>query len=108
MIRYHDQMELIKDNVMITWDNLGEGYHGDYNEDDPNDVNLLRFTVSVFDNGSWRPVDDGSYCTLVAANENDDRLWDLLNMLMDEFYKVLHHNIYASVKKLGEKLSWTE
>ena len=34
----------IQDELLqVDWTNLGEGLHGDYDPDDPEDVNLLRF-----------------------------------------------------------------
>ena len=100
-----DGMELVQDNVKVVFENLGEGYNGDYNENDPEDENLLRFTVYVKDGEIWEQVDDASYCTLVSADTEKEKLQELLNMLMDEFYAVLHDDIHASVKKLGERLS---
>jgi hypothetical protein len=75
--------------VVLEW--IGEGNDGDYQEDDPEDEPLLRFSVyrhyepgenleedQYFlddwndvgwcegDDG-WRPVSDGSYCTALAA-----------------------------------------
>jgi hypothetical protein len=106
MLAYGDELELIKDNVKVIWENIGEGWSGDYDEDDPEDENLLRFTVYVNDDGQWTEVDDSSYCTHVSANTDNDELMRLLNVLMNEFYNVLHYDIYASVKKLGERMSW--
>ena len=39
--------------VKIEWVNLGEGYDGDYDPENPDDVNLLRFDVSKKVNGEW-------------------------------------------------------
>lgn len=106
MLAYDEEMELIKDNVKVVWENIGEGYCGDYDEDNPEDENLLRFTVFVKDDGEWREVDDSSYCTMVTADTDNDKLMELLNVLMDEFYEVLHYDIYGFVKKIGERMSW--
>lgn len=109
MLAYGEELELIKDNVKVIWENIGEGHCGDYNEDDPEDENLLRFTVFVKDDNigeDWIEVDDSSYCTMITADTDDDKLMKLLNVLMDEFYEVLHYDIYGSVKKIGERMSW--
>ena len=108
MLAYEEELELIKDDVKVIWENIGEGYNGDYDEDDPEDENLLRYTVYVKDNGEWREVDDASYCTLVPADTDKEYLMKLLEILMDEFYDVLHDNIDSSVKKLAERMSWIE
>jgi len=38
-------MNLIKNNIMVEWVELGEGLSGDYNPDDPKDIELLRFDI---------------------------------------------------------------
>lgn len=106
MLGYHEEIELIKDNVKVIWENIGEGHCGDYNEEDPEDENLLRFSVFVQEDNSWVEVDDASYCTNVNANTDKDRLYELLNVLMDEFYEILHYDIHSSVKRLAERMSW--
>ena len=106
MLGYGEELELIKDNVKVIWENIGEGHFGDYDEDDPEDENLLRFTVYVKENSKWNEVDDASYCTMVKADTDNDELMLLLHVLMNEFYEVLHYDIHASVKKLGERMSW--
>ena len=106
MLAYGEELELVKDNVKVIWENIGEGYCGDYDEENSENENLLRFTVYVNEEGEWIEVDDASYCTTVTADTDNGKLVKLLNVLMDEFYDVLHYNIYASVKKLGERMSW--
>lgn len=106
MLAYGEELELVRDNVKVIWENIGEGHCGDYDEENPEDENLLRFTVYVNEDEEWREVDDASYCTTITADTDNNKLMELLNVLMDEFYDVLHDNIYASVKKLGERMSW--
>lgn len=108
MLAYGEELELVKDNVKVIWENIGEGINGDYDEDDPEDENLLRFTVYVNDDGEWIEVDNASYCTRVSADKDNEYLMVLLNLLMHEFYDVLHDNIYHSVKKLAEAMSWIQ
>lgn len=102
---YCEELELIKDNVKICWINIGEGINGDYDENNPEDINLLRFDVYVLEDGDWIAVDDASYCTNVPSNTGKEELEKLLETLMNEFYNVLHDDIHASVKKLGERMS---
>ena len=108
MLAYGEELELVKDNVKVIWENIGEGYNGDYDEEDPEDDNLLRFTVYVKEDECWMQVDDSSYCTYVTADTDNEKLMELLNVLMVEFYNVLHYDIYASVKKLGETMSFIQ
>jgi hypothetical protein len=39
--------DLTRGDVCVSWVELGEGYNGDYDEEDPEDVELLRFDVLV-------------------------------------------------------------
>lgn len=99
-------MELIRDNVKIEWEAIGEGYSGDYNPKDPFDVELLRFYVSVLRDGVWEEKEDGSYCTLFPANATDEEQMQGLQLLMDNFHPVLFDDPGAPIKKLGERMSW--
>jgi hypothetical protein len=97
---------LVKDNVKIEWVDLGEGWDGDYNENDPNDQELLRFDVysRKRKNGAWEAVDDASYCTQVPLKTPRPVLNKLLQHLMDNIEPAITGG--WSVKKLCERLSW--
>jgi len=99
-----DSMTLIRGNLKIEWVNLGEGYCGDYDINDPEDVNLLRFDLSKIVDGYWELVDDCSYCTLMPANTPEPMLEVALEFLMDEFYDEVSEGYRG--KKIGERLSW--
>ena len=103
-----------RDNVRVVLENIGEGYYGDYTGR-PDDDELLRFSVyrkpidsneDTYD--GWVPVDDASYCTTITADTPDESLDRVLDILLYEFWNVLHSDPEASVKKLGEALSWIE
>ncbi len=98
-------MELIKDRVKVEWVELGEGWCGDYNEDDPEDEELLRFDVSwLDDDGEWIDPGDVSYCTRFPANSTEEQQRQGLEMLMNAFYEPLMDG--HSGKKIGEAMSW--
>lgn len=99
-------MILIQDDVMVELCHEGEGYNGDYDDADLEDVALLRFYVSVLEDGGWENVDDSSYCTLLPAEGDEEDTKLALGRLMGEFYDVLHNDHQASVKRLAERLSW--
>ena len=61
-------MSLMNSWLRVDWYNAGEGYSGDYNPNDQDDLNLLRFDVYVKRGGKWEPVDDASYCTNMPAS----------------------------------------
>lgn len=99
-------MELIRDDVKIEWEALGEGLNGDYNPMDPNDMEFLRFYVSVLRDGVWEEKEDASYCTCFPATATPEEQMAGLEVLMKRFHHALHGNIDVSVKKLGEEMSW--
>jgi hypothetical protein len=71
--------------VKVTWIDIGEGLSGDYDEEDPDDIPLLRYDTYVHrdkvgnleleDDGEseWLTLDDGSYCTQVPV-DTDSRI----------------------------------
>lgn len=94
------------DLIRVEWYNADEGVCGDYNPDDPDDVNLLRFDVYIKRNGSWEAVDDASYCTCMPADTSPEILRAALRMLLKEYTNALRSDPEYSVKKLGETMSW--
>lgn len=103
------------DKLRVDWYNAGEGVNGDYDPEDPEDVNLLRFDVyAKTDDPSWEhtdgwmEVDDASYCTQVPADTDPKELERLLKVIFDRYNEVIddYINNGASVKGLGEELSW--
>ena len=99
-------MELTAGNVKVVWEASGEGVCGEYDPDDPNDVELLRFAVyhktsPYFD---WTEVDDASYCTQVPVNTPSETLTVLLARIFNEVYDYVQAG--ESIKKICERLSW--
>ena len=100
--------------LRVEWSNIGEGICGDYDPADPEDVNLLRFDVywaPDADNDpdkpiEWEEVEDASYCTQVPADTPVTELIRLLYIIFKRYADVIGDYPYASVKKLGEELSW--
>lgn len=97
--------------------NIGEGWCGDYNPEDPNDVNLLRFDVYVNNpdtdeeySDGWIEVEDASYCTQIPANTPAEILKDKATIIFKRYReKISSYDDYLngpSLKKLGEELSW--
>lgn len=104
MIEIGDCTQLIRGNVRVEWVNLGEGYFGEYDPDDPEDENFLRFDVSVLEDDEWVDPGDASYCTQFPATVSE-RLQSLaLELIMDEVYDLLQDE--RPIKKKCENLSW--
>ena len=95
------------DVIKVEFLNIGEGYNGDYNPQDPDDEPLIRFDVSICEDGQWREVDDASYCTKLKVSEKLDVLEEKITAVFNRYRDVVDHILAGgSVKKLGEELSW--
>ena len=88
MLRIEEEIKKAKDGVMVTLSNIGEGIHGDYDKNDEDDVNLLRFYIYTDegrscdpDKGGWQEKD--SWCTDLAADMPDDMLQKALDVIFD-------------------------
>lgn len=94
---------VIRDNLRVDWSELGEGYSGDYNPNDPDDVELLRFDVFVWSDETheWRDPGDVSYCTRFPASATPEQRQKALVYIMDE----LEPN-HGNLKHTCERLSW--
>lgn len=103
-----DGMAIWNNKIRVEWCNLGEGWCGDYNPDDPEDENLLRFDVYIKWNGEWETVEDASYCTRMPADTDTGILRKALRLLLKEYTNVLGADPYDSVRALGMQLSWIE
>ena len=93
------------DKIKVEWSYIGEGLCGDFDPNDPDDVELLRFDVYRFVDGDWEYVEDSSYCTQVPLCSSREKIEATLRVLFERFSDALQ-DPYASVKKLGEELSW--
>ena len=90
--------------VKVEFEWIGEGWDGDYDEEDPDDTPLLRFSVYRLDGHVWEAIDDASYCTRMPATSDVELVMDAAQYVMDRIeYLVL--NDY-SIKKACEHLSW--
>ena len=97
------------DCIKVEFVNIGEGYWGDYNPENPDDVNLLRFYVyfKPENEKEWQAVEDASYCTGVAATEKEETIMEKIGKLFKAYRKAYGHICRGgSVKKLGEAMSW--
>lgn len=111
-------MVSVKDDVIrVDLVNIGEGLCGDYNPNDPDDIELLRFDVYVSNpdgdeeyNTEWLEMEDASYCTMIPANAPMKTLIEKAKLIHKRYReKIASYEDYLygpSVKKLGEELSW--
>lgn len=94
---------------VVRWVNCGEGENGDYDPDDPNDTNYLRFDVYLKHEKGYivEPDFDASFCTRVPAFTNSKTLvlglYRILMVLIDQDNMPDEHREY---KRSMERLSW--
>lgn len=100
--------ELIDNGVVVELhDETGEGWFGDYDQEDSEDEPLLRFDISLLDESGDRiPVDNGSYCTALSARSNPAVVDKALKLIMNEVRDAVLEG--SSIKKTCEKLSWMQ
>lgn len=81
-------LSLEGETYRLSFEYVGEGYDGEYFEDDPEDRKLLRYTACKKDVNGDLEVSSGSACTCltVAVNPED------LKYLMKEMLAVLEKN----------------
>lgn len=94
------------DLIRVDWYDAGEGLCGEYNPADEDDVHLLRFDVYKKVDENWEEVEDASYCTRMPYASNQELLVYSLYVIFKNYYNALKDDPDASVKKLGEQLSW--
>lgn len=111
--------EAVKDKpaVRIVFEDIGEGYGGDYNAQDPEDEKLLRMTAAITLPGedAFADIPGASVCTRLpvgtdeallsqAATTAAELVEGLLNAASDEDYE----DSFPAIVKLMEYLSWAD
>ena len=105
--------------VKVEWVDLGEGYYGDFDDDDPTDEPLLRFDAYVrwtgtdaderrslewiWDDPEWGIKSDGSYCTNVPTVTDDETLEMLAGVIANRLAESLDNGGW---KRTAESMSW--
>ena len=117
-------IELTSDDglIMVELDWDGEGDCGDYDESDPTDTPLLRYTLfrkyqngvddekfgdlcdtCDYDHDEWGAVRDGSYCTGIDARLTQDKIEEKAKEILSHVYSGLRN--LNRQKRLYERLS---
>lgn len=92
--------------VRVAWVCLGEGYNGDYDPKNPEDVLLLRFDVAVKDQNIGDFVTIESRRTCFAANAPAKDKDAALDVLMDCFYRAYTGDSRLGISSLANELSY--
>ena len=106
-------VSVYNDTIRVDIVNIGEGLSGDYDPDDPEDINLLRFDVYIKnpkENTDWYEIEDASYCTLLEATQPIEEIIEAAKLIHSRYSEVIPtYEDYLngpSLKRLGEELSW--
>ena len=83
--------EIIRGRIKVEWENISEGYDGNFDEEDGFDTALLRFYTSVNiapkgEEPEWKDIQDGSYCTLFPVDSTPNERQKTLILIMDRVY----------------------
>lgn len=95
---------LQKGEVVIEWVELGEGWYGDYNPDDPEDEELLRFDAYIKDHEWEDDYPTYSYCTRFPASATPEQRQAGLEYLMEHLYPLMSEGKWC--RDVAEDLSW--
>lgn len=96
-----ESMELVADDLKVSWEYAGEGCCGDYSGD-ADDEPLLRFYCSEKRGGQWVDFDDASYCTRLPVNTERPVLQRGLEVILSALQDCRN----SGLKRRMEELSW--
>lgn len=93
-----DEIGVEDERFFLSLEYIGEGINGDFDEDDEEDVRLLRFTLSEKDeNKQLQEVRNGSACTFLEADAPRDQL-------LHAALKMLHYvNIHSKDDEVNQE-----
>jgi|GEM_PF-820805 len=103
----HADAEVERNGVIVTLEWIGEGWDGEYDQDDLDDCPLLRFSVYRRDPNSPNgrlELDDASYRTQIPATVRPEIATALATYILDQVFDSASSG--HSMKKLCERLSW--
>jgi hypothetical protein len=86
-------------NRKVCWEWIGEGWSGDYQEDDASDTPLLRFSCFEKIGRKWVEMNDSSYCTRMPITSPKSHLERGAKEILEAIEDVCY-------KKRLEELSW--
>jgi len=106
------------DKFKVCFSNLGEGHHGDYNPNDPDDEQLLRIDIwektsqkafhginrrEIGKKTEWEIASDGSACTGITSNAPVEHLESVLKMVLDDLER---GSSSSTPRYWADEISW--
>lgn len=130
MLEVFEELEILSDDkvVKVILENLWEGLSGEYDPDDPDDINMIRFSVHRFyrtgeivepyftdlrannrepivnDEEQYLAVTNASYCSSIEADTDAAVLEQFGKLILREVESNVRSQM--SVKHICEQLSW--
>jgi len=110
-------LHLSNGKVTVEFVDLGEGWNGDYNPDDPNDREFLRLDVLISsqfaeqinhdetDDPRWIYPQDGSICTGVSKDTTVEQAKAHLQTALDEITDLIDSG-HPTIRRVMARLSW--
>lgn len=110
--REYPSAECRKGDVAIraSFSYIGEGYYGDYDATDEDDVPLLRFDVHLmsFANEEWQE-DEWMYlesrCTCIPAESSDDHIREMAEKIAREIVDFMVDHPDGSIRHLCDEFT---
>jgi hypothetical protein len=101
-----DDINVESENFLVIISHIGEGYEGDYNEEDPADKPLLRYDIYHKSNED-EVIPDGSSCTNISTDSlSSDVKYFFKEVVLVEAEKLLKEieDTSYSLSSIGKKL----
>lgn len=99
------------DSLKVAFADIGEGYNGDYDPDNPEDAPLLRLDIMIKEpedvDEDFYDCTTFSYCTCIVANTPVKTLTKLLLLVHEAFRKAIDEEAdEGQLKLLAERCSY--
>jgi len=104
--------------LMLELEHIGEGLSGEYDEEDPSDFPLMRFTLYFVqpDGELATEISDCSYCTHIEATLPESKLREIATNLLEKFESsYIADAVFDTFdpeefrpKRLAQELSWCD
>jgi hypothetical protein len=95
-----DAISVLEGDLLCELEWIGEGRSGDFDEEDPKDERLLRFTILRKEDGIFEPLPNGSFCTNLTLPRSEEDMKLAAKVMLRLIQKEK-----KSVKSLCEELS---
>lgn len=103
-LHFDKEIFIIKNNYKFSLYYIGEGVNGDFDNSDPDDTPLLRYSIDEWHDGAWQSIENTSYCTQLPCSINLITAYAALEHIADKVIPFFNSN--SSHKRICEQMSW--